>query len=335
MANIDDNYYIEVQPEIIAEMSNATYKGEPGSFESLTPEQKASLKGDPGITPVKGVDYFTQEDIDSIVSQIDISDIEVPTKLSDLQNDVGYITSFTETDPTVPEWAKASTKPSYTASEVGAMADSAPAAEITSADIASWNNKSNFSGSYNDLSDKPTIPSEYTLPTASVSTLGGVKVDGSTITIDNGVISVSNTGETYTAGDGIDITNDVISTSFGGDKQLAIPSLCVYKGENFDVAANVANSSMTLQNTAEYYRNLLGTNLTTLIIRYDIVSSTDSSVQHVGEQRITSEGSAFWTNRDIDNWFWTVTLNGSTSGTDITYSATAVLKLRQAYQMLC
>lgn len=47
-----------------------------------------------------------------------------------------------------------------------------------------------FSGDYNDLSNKPTIPSAYTLPTASTSTLGGVKIDGSTITIDaNGVIS--------------------------------------------------------------------------------------------------------------------------------------------------
>ncbi len=47
------------------------------------------------------------------------------------------------------------------------------------------------SGSYNDLSDKPTIPSQYTLPTASETTLGGVKVDGSSITISDGVISAS------------------------------------------------------------------------------------------------------------------------------------------------
>lgn len=33
--------------------------------------------------------------------------------------------SFTESDPTVPAWAKASSKPSYTASEVGAVATSA------------------------------------------------------------------------------------------------------------------------------------------------------------------------------------------------------------------
>lgn len=43
----------------------------------------------------------------------------IPSKVSDLQNDSGFIN--TETDPTVPSWAKASSKPSYTASEVGAV----------------------------------------------------------------------------------------------------------------------------------------------------------------------------------------------------------------------
>jgi hypothetical protein len=45
------------------------------------------------------------------------------------------------------------------------------------------------SGSYNDLTDKPSIPNEYILPTASTDVLGGVKVDGSTISILDGVIS--------------------------------------------------------------------------------------------------------------------------------------------------
>lgn len=44
---------------------------------------------------------------------------EIPTKVSDLTNDKNYLTSYTETDPTVPSWAKATTKPSYTKSEVG------------------------------------------------------------------------------------------------------------------------------------------------------------------------------------------------------------------------
>ena len=49
-----------------------------------------------------------------------IDAITVPTKVSELTNDSGYLTSFTETDPTVPAWAKAETKPTYTYSEVGA-----------------------------------------------------------------------------------------------------------------------------------------------------------------------------------------------------------------------
>lgn len=52
-------------------------------------------------------------------STADITDFPaIPTKVSELQNDSGYISE--ETDPTVPAWAKAETKPKYTASEVGA-----------------------------------------------------------------------------------------------------------------------------------------------------------------------------------------------------------------------
>lgn len=45
----------------------------------------------------------------------------VPTNVSELTNDAGYLTSYTETDPTVPSWAKQSSKPTYTATEVGAL----------------------------------------------------------------------------------------------------------------------------------------------------------------------------------------------------------------------
>ena len=49
------------------------------------------------------------------------SSTTIPSKTSDLTNDSGFITGYTETDPTVPSWAKAASKPSYTASEVGAV----------------------------------------------------------------------------------------------------------------------------------------------------------------------------------------------------------------------
>lgn len=67
---------------------------------------------------------------------------ELPTNTSDLNNDSGFIT--TETDPTVPSWAKAANKPSYDYSEIG----NTP----TFATVAT-------SGDYSDLINKPTIPS--------------------------------------------------------------------------------------------------------------------------------------------------------------------------------
>ena len=62
------------------------------------------------------------------------------------------------------------------------------------------------SGSYEDLTNKPTIPEPYTLPTASTTTLGGVKVDGSTITIADGVISSA-------GGGGTDLSNTLLINS--------------------------------------------------------------------------------------------------------------------------
>ena len=86
--------------------------------------------------------------------------------------------SYTETDPTVPAWAKAANKPTYTASEVGALpsttvipttlaglAEDSTHRVVTDAEKTAWNAKSNFSGSYNDLTNKPTIPSVVGLAT--------------------------------------------------------------------------------------------------------------------------------------------------------------------------
>ena len=113
--------------------------------------------------------------------------------------------SYAETDPTVPAWAKAEKKPSYTASEVGAvpitrtvngkalsgnitlsaadvnalpdtttipttlasLTEDATHRVVTDAEKTAWNTKSNFSGNYNDLTNKPTIPSVDGLATTS------------------------------------------------------------------------------------------------------------------------------------------------------------------------
>lgn len=85
---------------------------------------------------------------------------------------VSDITDFPTSLPAsdVHDWAKAEVKPSYTYSEVGALSKDthipSTLSEMTSdenhrivtdKEKASWNAKSNFSGSYNDLTDIPEI----------------------------------------------------------------------------------------------------------------------------------------------------------------------------------
>ena len=83
-----------------------------------------------------------------------------------------------ESDPTVPAWAKAEEKPTYTAEEVGALPDTTEIPKnlsdlqddsehrtVTDAEKQSWNDKSDFSGNYEDLKGKPTIPTIPTVPT--------------------------------------------------------------------------------------------------------------------------------------------------------------------------
>lgn len=97
------------------------------------------------ITPARLRDnFYTEDEVDTLLgSKANSNDLAtvatsgsyndldgtptiptVPTNVSAFNNDAGYLTSYTESDPTVPAWAKAANKPSYTAAEVGALPDS-------------------------------------------------------------------------------------------------------------------------------------------------------------------------------------------------------------------
>lgn len=219
---------------------------------------KDGTNGINGKTPVKGVDYFTQAEIQQIennaAAKVDLSDYTKSADLSSVATSGSY--NDLKDKPSIPA---AYELPVASATALGGVKVGS-GLSITdgvlsatgggTADSVDWSkiqNKPDFadvatSGSYNDLADKPTIPSTtglatetyvddkiagidiptvptkvsafandagyltehqslieyakktdipapYTLPTASTSTLGGVKVDGNTITIADGVIS--------------------------------------------------------------------------------------------------------------------------------------------------
>lgn len=110
-----------------------------------------------------------------------------PTNVSAFTNDAGYLTSFTETDPTVPAWAKASTKPTYTANEVGALASDTVVTNVSiSEDVTTNKNYPIVFGS---------TPSDGTLP-------GNEKVEGLQKNIDKLYFNPS--------------TGNLVSTKFNG-----------------------------------------------------------------------------------------------------------------------
>ena len=82
---------------------------------------REDLPSDTGVVSVNGQDGIVVLDADDVGALPDTT--VIPSKTSDLTNDSGFITGYTETDPTVPSWAKAATKPVYTAAEVGALPD--------------------------------------------------------------------------------------------------------------------------------------------------------------------------------------------------------------------
>lgn len=80
------------------------------------------------------------------------------------------------------------------------------------------------SGSYNDLSNKPTIPSAYTLPNATSSILGGVKI-GNNISVSNGTISIAKSNVTSALGYTPATTNNASFTGTTMVQTLTVSSV--------------------------------------------------------------------------------------------------------------
>lgn len=137
------------------------------------------IKGEKGDTPVKGVDYFTPEDIEELKQELEIPDLtpyalkeELPQAVSELTNDAGYLTEETEPKFTAaePQLAlkseidglasknyvdgKIPTKTSDLTNDSGFLTEHQSLDEYAKkANLATVAT----SGSYNDLIDKPDI----------------------------------------------------------------------------------------------------------------------------------------------------------------------------------
>lgn len=180
-------------------------------------------KGEKGDTPIKGVDYLTPDDVKEISDKV-LEKVEAGTKGEDGKSayqialDEGFEGSETEwlaslkgadgrngidgingtngKDGTNGINGKTPVKgvDYFTQAEIQQIENNA-AAKVDLSDYTKSADLSTVatSGSYEDLTNKPTIPAAYELPVASATTLGGVKV-GSGLSITDGVLSATGGG---------------------------------------------------------------------------------------------------------------------------------------------
>lgn len=132
----DSGYLTEVPDEYAKDTIIYIGEAEPTDPETVVWINTAEETGNESSVPVDH--EHSIEDINGLQSALST----IPTKTSDLTNDSGFLTSYSETDPTVPAWAKAAKKPDYTASEVGADPSGSAAAVQANLDDHA-NNKSN------------------------------------------------------------------------------------------------------------------------------------------------------------------------------------------------
>ena len=121
----------------------------------LTPDESIQA-GDNVSVLVNDAGYQTASDVEAAVSGKIAGKQDTITDLDTIRSGAALgataLQTYTETDPTVPAHVKA----------------------ITAENITTWNNKSSFSGNYEDLTNKPTIPTVPTVVSAFENDAGYV-----------------------------------------------------------------------------------------------------------------------------------------------------------------
>ena len=185
---------------------------------------KDGTNGKDGKTPIKGVDYFTQAEIQQIennaAAKVDLSDYAKTADLSTVATSGSYndlvnkptipsvegLASETYVDtkvaaikvPTVPTKVSAFTNDAGYLTEHQDLTSYAKKSEIPNVptNISAFNNDVGYLTEHQSLSEyakKSEIPAPYTLPVATKTTLGGVKV-GAGLAMNDGVLSATGGG---------------------------------------------------------------------------------------------------------------------------------------------
>lgn len=146
-ADVGEDIYVQAEEPTNAE-DGTVWIDLDENIEVKAPDTTLSIAGEPADAKAVGDALVNKQPIGDYALKSDIPTdylTEVPAEyITEAElNAKGYLTSFTEADPTVPAWAKTENKPVYTASEVGA-----DAAGTANSAVSSHNSATN---AHNDI----------------------------------------------------------------------------------------------------------------------------------------------------------------------------------------
>lgn len=220
--------------------------------------------------------YATKTYVDAAVDAVD-------APVTSVNGMVGAVT-ITETDPTVPAWAKQPNKPAYTAAEVGALPDTTFIPTVPT-NVSAFNNDAGYVNS----TDVQTALS------AKQDTL----IAGPNITIENNVISA--TGGSSFSGDYNDLTNK--------------PDLSVY-AESADLAT-VATTGSYNDLSDKPTIPTVPTNVSDFANDAGYITSSDLPADELPTIASGDAGKVLAVNSGENGVEWTTPASGGGSGSDI------------------
>ena len=220
---------------------------------------------------------YTKEEIDNLLSSKVVTKADIERVLTGniaSHTHSQYLTSYTETDPTVPSWAKSPNKPTYTASEVGALASNGTAV-----------NASKVSNSLILKLNSGTTEGTnlYTFNGSSAKSIDIKSGSNVSFSTSAGVLTISSTNTTYgvasTSANGLMSSSDKskLDGIASGANNYSLPTASSSVLGGVKVGSNITLSSGVISLTKSNVTSALGYTPPTTNTTYNLVGGNGTT----------------------------------------------------------
>lgn len=237
-------------------------------------------------------DYYTKEEVDTALSGLELGDKNVQSDWNETNTSSDAYIINKPTIPAITNDLTDELKASYdnAATKAHSHTNKNVLDAITSEKVSSWDAKSDFSGSYNDLTDKPEIPSIAGLATETY-------VDNAVSSVpvyDDTAVQASITALQSGKADKTEIENFQTQAQVESLVASKIAEVVANAPSDFDTLKEIADWISTHENSAASMNTAIAAN--TNAIANDVVKKSDITISStdIGEGASLATGALYF-----------------------------------------